>query len=75
MAELTGLTRDLALAARTLIPVLEALDDKPADVVVLARKLDMREADVRRALFILEDAGLVRSTTFTRTDEGTGALG
>jgi transcription initiation factor IIE alpha subunit len=65
--------RDLAATARSLTPVLEALKAGCIAVDEIARKLNMTEGDVRSALFVLEESGLVTSTAYRLTQEGRSA--
>lgn len=62
--------RDLASTARNMVPVIEALRAGCVAVDEIARKLNIQEQDARRALFALEECGLVVSTAYRLTSEG-----
>lgn len=62
--------RDLAACSRNLVPVLEALRSGCVAVDEVARELKIDATDVRAALYVLEDRGLVTSTAYRLTPDG-----
>lgn len=63
--------RDLAALSRALAPVLaRVVRTGSAAVSDIARDIGMSDADVRRALWVLEDSGLVMSQTYRATEDG-----
>lgn len=72
VSPLTRTTRDLAAAARLLVPVLQEMGKygSPVPVTAIAEKLRLPLEDACRALVALEHAGLVQTTHFRITAEG-----
>lgn len=72
---LQQLQRDLACASRALVPVLDSIANwGQGRVSDIAKDTGISGVDVRRALYALEDAGLVESTGYTVTEAGKKAV-
>lgn len=74
VSPLTQGARDLAATARSLVPVMEAAAKGQQSIAELTRAAGVQECDARKALYILEDLGLVESTHYRPTEAGRKAL-
>jgi transcription initiation factor IIE alpha subunit len=76
VSALAQTVRDLACIARLLTPVLVALAEWGGATTTseIARRCEATDRDVRMALFLLEEQGLIESRSFAITEEGRRAL-